>query len=144
MVERDEKSAALIHPNNTRRVIRALEMLDEGDRYCDQNAELHKQQPYYNAKIWGLTMDRDRLYQRINQRVDQMVAEGLVDEVKTWLTRVLPVTQLLARRLAIRKFLTFSLARPRLTRPSRRLSSAPVATPSANFLGLGTTSASNG
>lgn len=83
LVERDEKSAALIHPNNTRRVIRALEMLDEGDRYCEQNAELHKQQPYYNAQIWGLTMDRSRLYERINQRVDQMVAEGLVDEVKS-------------------------------------------------------------
>ncbi len=83
LVERDEKSAALIHPNNSRRVIRALEMLDEGDRYCEQNAELHKQRPYYNAQIWGLTMDRDRLYRRINQRVDQMVAEGLVDEVKS-------------------------------------------------------------
>ncbi len=82
LVERDEKSAALIHPNNSRRVIRALEMLDEGDRYCEQNAELHKQQPYYNAQIWGLTMDRELLYRQINQRVDQMIAKGLVDEVK--------------------------------------------------------------
>ncbi len=82
LVSRDEKSAALIHPNNSRRVIRALEMLDEGDHYSEQNAELHNKQPYYDAKIWGLTMDRARLYERINQRVDQMVAAGLVDEAK--------------------------------------------------------------
>ncbi len=83
LVARDEKSAALIHPNNSRRVIRALEMLDEGDHYSEQNAELHRRQPYYNAKIWGLTMNRARLYERINLRVEQMVAEGLVDEVRT-------------------------------------------------------------
>ena len=83
LATRDEKSAALIHPNNTRRVIRALEMLDEGDHYSEQNAELHRQQPYYDAKIWALTMDRARLYERINLRVDQMIAEGLVDEVRS-------------------------------------------------------------
>ncbi len=83
LVSRDEKSAQLIHPNNSRRVIRALEMLDEGDRYCEQNAELHNKKPYYDAVIWGLTMDRSRLYERINLRVDQMVTEGLVDEVRS-------------------------------------------------------------
>ncbi len=80
--ERDEKSAALIHPNNSRRVIRALEMLDEGSCYSEQNAELHNKQLYYDVTIWGLTMDRERLYERINRRVDIMLEQGLVEEVK--------------------------------------------------------------
>ncbi len=82
LLERDEKSAVLIHPNNSRRVIRALEMLDEGSCYSEQNAELHNKQLYYDAAIWGLTMDRERLYERINERVDIMLEQGLVEEVK--------------------------------------------------------------
>ncbi|MGN0072048.1 MAG: tRNA (adenosine(37)-N6)-dimethylallyltransferase MiaA [Atopobiaceae bacterium] len=79
---RDPASAALIHPNNVRRVIRALELLDEGKSYAVQHEGLHKRAPWYDASIWGIRMDRERLYERISVRVNQMLAEGLVDEVK--------------------------------------------------------------
>lgn len=82
LAERDPQSAALIHPNNARRVVRALEMLDEGVSYARQSKGLHRPQAHYQAVIWGLAMDRTRLYRRIDERVDAMVARGLVDEVR--------------------------------------------------------------
>lgn len=83
--DRDPRSAALIHPNNTRRVVRALEMLDEGTSYAEHHEGLHRRQSHYEARIWGLTMNRERLYQRIDSRVDDMVSQGLIEEVsKLW------------------------------------------------------------
>lgn len=78
---RDARSAAEIHPNNVRRVVRALEMLDEGVSYAEKHEGLRRRVPHYDARIWGLTMDRERLYARIDARVDQMMVAGLVDEV---------------------------------------------------------------
>lgn len=65
-----------------RRVIRALELLDEGKSYAVQHAGLHERALWYDASIWGIAMDRERLYRRISVRVDQMLQEGLVDEVE--------------------------------------------------------------
>lgn len=81
LAERDPRSAELIHPNNVRRVVRALEMLDEGVSYASHHEGLHARLPHYDAVIWGLTMSRGRLYERIDARVDEMMAGGLVEEV---------------------------------------------------------------
>lgn len=81
LMDRDPDSAALIHPNNSRRVIRALEMLDEGKSYATHHEGLLKRPPHYDARIWAITMGRERLYARINARVDEMIAQGLLDEV---------------------------------------------------------------
>ena len=81
LAERDPESAALIHPNNVRRVVRALEMLDEGVSYARHHEGLRRRAPHYDARIWGLTMSRERLYARIDERVDRMVSQGLVEEV---------------------------------------------------------------
>lgn len=79
--DRDSDSAALIHPNNSRRVIRALEMLDEGKSYAEHHEGLLKRAPHYEARIWAIAMNRERLYARIETRVDKMVASGLIEEV---------------------------------------------------------------
>ena len=79
---RDPKSAELIHPNNVRRVVRALEMLDEGVSYAAKHEGLLARRPHYDALLFGITMDRERLYKRIDARVDAMVEAGLVDEVR--------------------------------------------------------------
>ena len=79
---RDPKSADLIHPNNVRRVVRALEMLDEGVSYAAKHEGLRARRPHYDALLFGITMDRERLYKRIDARVDAMVEAGLVDEVR--------------------------------------------------------------
>ena len=80
--EKDPDSAALIHPNNVRRVIRALEMYEEGGSYAHQNKNLYKRKPYYNSSIYGLMWPREQLYERINLRVDIMMEQGLLEEVQ--------------------------------------------------------------
>lgn len=80
--ERDPRSAELIHPNNVRRCVRALEMLDEGVSYAENNEGLRRHEAHYAARIWAISMPRELLYRRIDERVDRMFEDGLVDEVR--------------------------------------------------------------
>lgn len=82
LAERDPESASLIHPHNVRRVVRALEMLDEGVSYARQSAGFSKPREHYPSLQFALTMDRARLYARIDARVDAMMRAGLLDEVR--------------------------------------------------------------
>ena len=82
LCERDPESAAVIHPHNVRRVIRALEMADDGESYARQKAGFSAPKTFYHARYFALARDRERLYQRINLRVDIMFEQGLVDEVQ--------------------------------------------------------------
>jgi tRNA dimethylallyltransferase len=77
----DRESAALIHPNNVRRTIRALEMAEEGTSYAEQAAGFTKRSPFFETTYIGLSMERVALYRRIDSRVDEMIAGGLADEV---------------------------------------------------------------
>lgn len=79
----DPDSADSIHKNNMKRVIRALEYYEHtGERISVHNeSEANKQSPY-NFMYFVLNRDRDVLYDRINKRVDKMMADGLIDEVK--------------------------------------------------------------
>lgn len=79
--EADPESAAVIHPNNTKRVIRALELLEVGKHYADQLEALDTLQQKVPAVFLGLAVPRDQLYARINSRVDAMMAAGLEEEV---------------------------------------------------------------
>lgn len=83
--EKDPEAAEKIHPNNVRRVIRALEVCHTtGKTFTQVNAESHRE-PIYDALIFGLNAERSVLYDRINKRVDRMVADGLENEVRTLL-----------------------------------------------------------
>ncbi len=79
----DEKAASEIHANNVKRVIRALEFYHQtGTKISEHNeAERQKESPY-DFWYFVLNDDREHLYQRINERVDQMLKEGLVEEVR--------------------------------------------------------------
>ncbi len=83
--EVDPDSAANIHPNNTKRVIRALEIYHTtGKTKSYWDYESKKTPPMYDAKIILLDFaDREKLYDRINRRVDIMMDMGLVDEVSS-------------------------------------------------------------
>ncbi|WP_435991120.1 tRNA (adenosine(37)-N6)-dimethylallyltransferase MiaA [Rossellomorea sp. LjRoot5] len=82
LVKVDPVSASNIHPNNTRRVIRALEIFHcTGKTMSEyQSSQTHELQ--YDMALIGLTMDREKLYERINLRVDLMIQQGLLEEVK--------------------------------------------------------------
>lgn len=82
LAERDPESAAVIHPHNVRRVIRALEMYDDGVSYAQQKSKFSVPRERYHALWFGLTRSREVLYERINLRVDLMFEQGLVDEVR--------------------------------------------------------------
>lgn len=82
---RDARSAELIHPNNVRRVERALELLDEGTSYAKEHEGLKRHAPHYVASIFATVRRREELYRRIDARVDAMMAAGLVEEVKALL-----------------------------------------------------------
>ncbi len=78
----DPESAALIHPNDSKRVIRAFELLFEGTSYARQHEKLAGIQPYYPACFVGLAVEPGVLRERIDRRVDSMLEQGLVAEVK--------------------------------------------------------------
>ncbi|APC48549.1 tRNA (adenosine(37)-N6)-dimethylallyltransferase MiaA [Virgibacillus halodenitrificans] len=79
----DPEQAEKIHPNNYRRVIRALEIYEiTGVKMSQLQKEQTIESPY-NVIFIGLEMERDLLYKRINQRVDKMIKDGLVEEVKS-------------------------------------------------------------
>ncbi|OEH94123.1 tRNA (adenosine(37)-N6)-dimethylallyltransferase MiaA [Bacillus solimangrovi] len=78
----DIKSASNIHPNNVRRVIRALEVFHVTGMTMHEYQEQQSLEPCYQDTIIGLTTERDKLYDRINKRVDEMIDKGLFDEVK--------------------------------------------------------------
>lgn len=83
LAARDPESASLIHANNVRRVVRALEMLDAGGpTYAEQHLGLARRHSIYDTRFVGLRMDRDELYRRVDARVDAMFASGLLDEVE--------------------------------------------------------------
>ena len=69
-----------LHPNNRKRVLRALEVKEELD--LSIHSFNHKNEALYDYFIVYLSLDREILYERINKRVDKMVSDGLIDEVK--------------------------------------------------------------
>lgn len=82
--ERDPEAAAAIHPNNTKRVIRALEYFDQtGTKISTHNEEERRKESPYNFAYFVLNLPREKLYDRINRRVDMMLEDGLLDEVKS-------------------------------------------------------------
>lgn len=81
----DPASAALIHPNNVRRVVRAFELLEEGKSYARVHEGLKDMAQAVPAVFLGLSVDPAVLNRRIDERVDGMVADGLVEEVEALL-----------------------------------------------------------
>ena len=81
--EVDEKSAEDIHYNNSKKVIRALEYYHQtGERISEHNDIERATDSPYNFAYFVLNRDRSKLYERIEQRIDIMLAQGLVEEVK--------------------------------------------------------------
>ncbi len=79
----DKVSAKAIHPNNVKRVIRALEYYHAtGERISDHNERTREKEPPYNSVRIYFTRERQTLYERIDRRVDKMISDGLLEEVE--------------------------------------------------------------
>lgn len=84
----DPEYAAGIHANNVKRVTRALEYHHlTGEKFSAHNAAQKEKDTPYQAAVILLTMERERLYARIEARIDQMLEQGLLEEVKGLLDR---------------------------------------------------------
>ncbi len=85
LAEFDPDTAARLHPNNRRRIIRAFEVYKTtGKTVTEQNALSHSGEKYIEPFLIGINYrDRERLYERINRRVDIMLESGLLEEAKT-------------------------------------------------------------
>ncbi|WP_166241613.1 tRNA (adenosine(37)-N6)-dimethylallyltransferase MiaA [Paenibacillus turpanensis] len=85
LLEADPNAAGRIHPNDRKRLIRALEVIRQtGKPLSKQDEKKNKESPY-NLCLLCLTMDRAQLYARIETRIDQMVQLGLLEEVRNLL-----------------------------------------------------------
>jgi len=81
--EVDLKSAEAIHPNNLKRVIRALEFYKtSGIPQSEHIEKAERSEPPYNTFKFGMKVEREVLYEKINRRVDIMLEKGLVSEVE--------------------------------------------------------------
>ena len=85
LLEKDPKALEKIHINNRKRLVRALNIYEKHQVGISEIKDKQNHQPIYDALIIGLTLPRDILYQRIDERVDKMIDDGLIDEIKNLL-----------------------------------------------------------
>lgn len=82
LLKEDPASLEKIHINNRKRLVRALNVLRKHKTGIADIASKQEHKLLYDAKIIGLTLDRESLYERINMRVDKMIEEGLIEEIQ--------------------------------------------------------------
>ncbi len=106
--EIDPESAEAIPAGNRKRVIRALEFYQlTGKKISEHNREQRGKESPYNAAYFVLTDEREKLYARIDERVDQMIKEGLADEVKSLIDMGVKKTDTSMQGLGYREMLGF-------------------------------------
>ncbi|WP_084558505.1 tRNA (adenosine(37)-N6)-dimethylallyltransferase MiaA [Anaerocolumna xylanovorans] len=104
----DPVAAESIHPNNVKRVIRALEYHTQtGEQISAHNEEQRQKESPYNFCYFVLNSDRKLLYDRIDQRVDVMMAEGLTEEVKGLLERGLTANMVSMQGLGYKEIIGY-------------------------------------
>lgn len=89
----DSEAAERIHPNNVRRVIRALEILKQQGGRTKAFSEQEEAESPYMVRMIGIDIQREVLYKRINDRVDQMAEAGLIEEARWLLEKAGPDVQ---------------------------------------------------
>lgn len=86
--EIDPQAMEKISPNDQKRILRVLEIYKAtGKNKTEQEAESRKNGVKYDYKVFAINMDREKLYERINKRVDIMIEQGLIQEVDTLLKK---------------------------------------------------------
>lgn len=83
----DPVTAQKLHPNDIRRVIRALEIIETSGKAKSEQGHEDRIEGPYHVLVYGLSLPRDQMYARINARVDQMIESGLVGEVQNLLEK---------------------------------------------------------
>ena len=100
--ERDPLTAGRIHPNDRKRILRALEVITTENQPLSTDKAAQFQ---YDCLAFGLTMERQALYHRIDQRVDQMVEQGLLAEIDALLTQGLTANATALQAIGYKEFI---------------------------------------
>ncbi|OCT14224.1 tRNA (adenosine(37)-N6)-dimethylallyltransferase MiaA [Paenibacillus pectinilyticus] len=103
----DPESADRLHANDRRRVIRALEIYHMSGETMTAHLASQKKESPYELCIIGLTMDRALLYQRIEERIDAMIGEGLVEEVQGLLAAGCPKQAISMQALGYKEIVSY-------------------------------------
>ncbi len=88
----DPKAAEQIHPNNLKRMVRTMEIIKTSGKTKAEFDLAARQEPLYDATVYGMDRDRDDLYRRIEIRVDLMMEQGLLGEVQSLMAKGIPMT----------------------------------------------------
>ena len=80
--EKDPKALESIHINNRKRLVRALNIYEKHSKGISEIKDNQKHEMLYDAKIIGLTCERDDLYRKVEKRIDQMIEEELIKEIE--------------------------------------------------------------
>ena len=83
----DEAALEKIHINNRKRIVRAINIFEKHKKGISSIKSMQEHKMIYDAKLIGLTCERQELYRRIDIRVDRMISEGLIEEVQSLLNR---------------------------------------------------------
>jgi tRNA dimethylallyltransferase len=128
----DPAVAERLHPNDTRRLIRALEVFEKTGRPISAwQTQFESGRPAETCRVFVLDWPRNQLHARINRRVDRMFAQGLVDEVRELLARPLPLSKTARQAVGYREVIehleggrdlgeTIELVKTRTRRLARR------------------------
>ena len=104
----DSASAKRLHPNDIRRIVRALEVYElTGRPISEFQKQFENGVPATDCNVYVLQWPRETLYARIDKRVDKMMYEGLLDEVKRLTERKLPISQTARQALGYRELLDY-------------------------------------
>lgn len=90
LVEKSPEVAATLHPNDTKRIIRAIELWETNKEVISQSKDSPTPHLLFDCLVYGLDMDRHSLYSKIESRFDEMISAGLIDEVDELLASGIP------------------------------------------------------
>lgn len=102
----DPDAANRIHPNNIKKVVRALEAAEEGKKVRDFSKDLQPTADY-DAILIGLTRNREELYDRINRRVDLLIKRGLLEEVRELLAKGLTEADISMKGIGYKEIIAY-------------------------------------
>lgn len=103
----DPAAAERIHPHDRKRILRALEVVTVDQQSISSEKSADAPEMLFDCLVFGLSLDRQELYQRINARVDMMLNAGLVDEVRTLLGNGLTVNSTALQAIGYKELVSY-------------------------------------
>ena len=108
LAEKDKKTADHLHPNDLRRVIRAIEIYQQtGNKKSYYKKKQKERPPRYSAYKFALIRSRENLYNRINKRVDNMLKNGLIEEVKALIDKYDNLSDTASQALGYKEIISY-------------------------------------